>query len=206
MRHIIIYTCVLCSLSTVVYSYAAGDQQRQYEKDRQRIIRPPVASVAVPVQRPQPAIQQSNSSQRERNQSQRSSQGDNSGQGQQSQPQVVSIDRLKLQSDSPAEYQFEPMRTLTIQDGESSRAEEELKTEQVEVAAEEQQEAGAEELVSTEHIDDEAGEEAVLAEEHVVHAQSGNALFRIIEENNQIIVTQVEAAPLPKGRRTVISD
>jgi hypothetical protein len=206
-----ILICFLCLISTVVCSYAAGDQQvqygegrqrqRQYGEDRQRAVRPSVAPPDAVVQRPQPVLQQNPSNQRnnERSQNQRSGASSGRVRDLQMQPQVVNIDQLKLQADTPEEYSFRTLQTLVIQDGEHSSSETEVKTEQVEAAAEEQQDAAVEEFAASESLAEETGEAAEPAEEQVVHANGGNAQFLIVEENNRIIVTQVEAAPIPKG-------
>lgn len=206
MRYAIIFTSAFCLLCTAANGYAADDQRRRYEEDRQRVVRPVVALPAIPVQRPQSTTQQSTSTQRnnERSQNQRSGTNGSMAQGQQTQPQVVNIDRLKLQPDTPADYQFEPLPTLSIQEGERSIVEEEMKTEPEEAAIEEQQDAVVEKHESTEQTVPEVLDEASSLPGQVVHGEGGNTQFRIVEESNRIIVTQVEVAPIVTGRKSVI--
>ncbi|MFZ4855760.1 MAG: hypothetical protein ACOYL3_05130 [Desulfuromonadaceae bacterium] len=115
---------------------------------------------------------------------------------------MVNIDRLKLQSDTPTEYQFEPLLTLSVQEGESSKIEDELKTEPVEAAAEELREVSVEEHVSIGLAVEEALDKAGPHQEQAVLA--GNTQFRIIEESDRIIVTQIEVEPIVKGGQRAI--
>ncbi|MFZ4856858.1 MAG: hypothetical protein ACOYL3_10715 [Desulfuromonadaceae bacterium] len=204
MRHVIIFTSVICSLCTVVNCYAAEDQRRQYGEDRQRGVRAPVVPPVAPVQRPQPAYQISPSNQRNNERSQNQRSGTNGSIVSGLSPQVVNIDRLKLQSDTPTDFQFEPVLSLSIQEGESAKAEEEMKTDAVEATAEEQQEAVVEELVSAELAEEGVLDEAGPQEGQVVREDSGKTQFRIVEESNRIIVTQIEVEPIINGIKRVI--
>jgi hypothetical protein len=111
-----------------------------------------------------------------------------------SQPRVVSIDRFKVQSDTPMEYQFEQVQTLSIQDGARPRVEEAKTEVPAETAAEEpQQEQPTEEVTASEPIPEEPTDAATETEGTVIQTGTGHASYRIIEEDNRIIVLQVEA-------------
>jgi len=102
---------------------------------------------------------------------------------------TVSFDRFKLRADSPTEYQFEQMQTLSFQDDETSQTEEEKNIEQSDIAAEELQQEQIADVVaeSTRY------EEETAAEEYVAHAGNGQFTYKIIEEDNRIVVLQVDA-------------
>ena len=108
-------------------------------------------------------------------------------------PQVrlVNIDTLKAQTDgfqpeAPAEYQYQTLQTLTTQEGNSEQKEDakpEIPVEEVQLVHSEETMVEAE----PQPLDEATGEEQL-----VTHAVEGNAEYRIIEDNNRIVVLQVE--------------
>jgi hypothetical protein len=108
-------------------------------------------------------------------------------------PQTVSIDRLKLRSDSLAEYQFEQIQTVTLQSPDP--APQVLEPQQNEAVVEETlQEQTFEEIASAE--ESESTEDAATTEQ-VIAAHDGSPKFKIIEEQNRIIVLQVDSPVAP---------
>ena len=115
-------------------------------------------------------------------------------------PQTVSIDRIKLQPDTLAEYQFEPVPTMTLQGAESSEVQSPAQSEATgEEPRQEQNETDADGPSSPVHPVEEVVEstpetpEDVSASEKLVTIGSGSS-FRILEDNNRIIVTQGDEA------------
>ncbi|HIJ86234.1 MAG TPA: hypothetical protein HPP97_00960 [Desulfuromonadales bacterium] len=108
------------------------------------------------------------------------------------QAQSVSIDRLKVQFDTPVEYQFEPLQTLIVQDRESSPVEEEKKPDQGEAVTEEleQQQEQSSSIAETEPVPEEPESEAT-EEVSIILPGDGKTSFRIVEENDRFIVLQV---------------
>lgn len=108
-------------------------------------------------------------------------------------PQTVSIDRLKLRSDTLAEYQFEQVQTLPTPQDESAPAAE-AKHEEPLAAEAEQPEQPADEVAAAEPAPEDPATDTDTTPEQVVTG-GGKAQFRIIEENDRIIVTQVDTPP-----------
>lgn len=128
----------------------------------------------------------------ERERQRRESMGNSQNSAAQSSPQTVSIERLKLQSDTPVEYQFEPVPTLIIQGEKNSLVNEDITEKQVETASEVQpQEQPAEEVAAAEP----SPEETADGENTPVQAEKGQPSYRIIEEDSRIVVLQVEKTP-----------
>jgi hypothetical protein len=188
MRRFISHIITLSLFCSVVSSYAFGDPQQELARERRRIVPP-----SQPVQQaPLPAYARERQAQqlRERGIVQNGS----SAGSMLNQPQVVSIDRLKVQSDTPAEYQIEALQTLNIQDSDPSRAVEEVKAEPAEIAKEELKvETSVEEVAAAvEEALPEEPEEVSPVDVKVIQAGTGHTIFRIIEDEHRIVVTQVE--------------
>ncbi len=175
-------------LTTAAVSYAIDPQQ--YNERERRMVRPPQL-----VAKPQPQfipehVKARQEQQRRENMPRQDSSSFRS-------PQSVNIDRLKVQSDTLAEYQFEQIQTLSIQDGDPSRTTEEKKEDPPEIAMEEQpqDQQPAEDVATTEP----EPEETVALQEQIIRT-SGGSSFKIIEESDRIIVMQVETATSPKSQ------
>jgi hypothetical protein len=195
MRPALIFIIPVVLFSTVVVCQSAGDPQRQLAEERRRMIRPPEAATQTQrVQQPVQVQQYSNAQrERDRNQLLRTSDRSSLTQGGTSPLQVVNIDRLKVQSDAPGQYQFEALQTLNIQESDPSRAEVAVNTETTEAAeAELQGETPADEVAVSETPVEEQEEDSPV-EEMVFQAGAGQTIFRIIEDENRIVVTQVDA-------------
>jgi hypothetical protein len=119
-------------------------------------------------------------------------------------PQTVSIDRLELQSVTLTEYQFEPVPTMTLQGAESSQVQSPVQSEATgEEPRQEQNETDAD-GPSPEQPVKEVVESATEAPEDVSASEKlvtigGSSSFRILEDNNRIIVTQGDAAQTAVG-------
>jgi hypothetical protein len=182
MRHTTKVILLFITSATTCY---AVDPQQFFERERQQMVRPA----------PLPLIrQQSPPVNRERKEMQLRQESQNSGQNPSGfrPPQTVSIDQLKLRSDSLAEYQFEQIQILTLQNPDSVPQAEEPP--QTEAAAEEtQSEQPAEEIASAE----EPGQDEDAASPEQISAEDDRPQYTIIEEQNRIIVTQVDAPETP---------
>jgi len=132
----------------------------------------------------------------ERERLRRESMGNSQNSATQNSPQTVSIERLKLQSDTPVEYQFEPVPTLIIQGEKNSSVNEEITEKQVETPSEVQpQEQPVEEVTAAEPSPEETTEGSADGETTLVQVEKGKTSYRIIEEDSRIIVLQVEETP-----------
>lgn len=108
------------------------------------------------------------------------------------QVQSVSMDQLRAQTDgfqseAPAEYQYQPLQSLTTQQVDSFQTEDAMPENPVE---EEQNQQIVEAIVEAEL---QTMEETTGEEQPAAHAVEGKIEYRIIEENNRIVVLQVEA-------------
>jgi len=179
----IIKFAFLFQLCLLVSSHAA-DKQQLRERER-RIMQPPQ-----PIAQPQ--YNQIPTYLKERQERQRtectSTARESSGL---SSPQIVSIDRFKLQSDSPADYQFEQLQTLVIRGGELALAEEEKKDVPNEAVGEEPQLESQNEMAEETTMSE---EETISGEtsDQIVQTEEVQSTHSIIEEDNRIAVLQVD--------------
>jgi hypothetical protein len=124
-------------------------------------------------------------------------------------PETVSIDRLKLRSDTVAEYQFEPLPTLNQQSDVPTPQQQDQAPPQSEANVEEAQQASSEAV--TEEIPAEQSAEAVIESDSSANGDDpvtekivtagGTSAYKIMEDSNRIIVVQVDADQKAGGKQ-----
>jgi hypothetical protein len=188
-------TTTILLLTVATHGYAL-DPRQESERERRRSLPQPAVT---PRSNPLPANLTERQTGRRR---------DNQGIGEApsgfTSPQTISIDLLKLQSDTLTEYQFEPVPTMTLQGAESSQVQSSAQSEATgEEPRQEQNETDADgpsPEQSIEEIVESAPEppEDVSVSEKLVTIGGGSS-FRILEDNNRIIVTQGDTAQTAVG-------
>ncbi|HIJ87665.1 MAG TPA: hypothetical protein HPP97_08270 [Desulfuromonadales bacterium] len=191
MRPAIFYVDSVFLLCAVAASQAAGDPQQQFAEERRRLTRPAIVANV----QPQSSVKPYSTTQRERelDQLQKTVVGRSPANGVMDSLQTVNIDRLKVQSVAPPEYQYEALQTLNIHESDFLVSKEEMNINPTETAvADMQADIPVEDVAPIETAPVEMTEDDTSAEEKAVQVATGHTMFRIIEEESRVVVMQGE--------------